>query len=195
MDFVPGLGAYLYFGVTAATRSATLCSTVRDLPNNHLLAPADLTCTSAGAATLFSGLYLRGNLTKGSHLTPESVGDRPLLSVSPDGTTFTLDIPADAASSVDAGQKLDLGTPSAVLAKQAAVIAVLCGSRGSGKCTLALEVPQSALKPLVDAAGAVGIVDSSKIAPAPVSGGTPADSKTTPKKQETPRDAKKGGNQ
>lgn len=184
-------GLYLYFGVTATTRSSVLCSTARDLPKNHLLASADLTCSSAGAATLFSGLYLRSDLAKGRQLAAEAVSDRPMLSVNPDDAIFMLDVSAEAAGKVDAGQKLDLGTPSLVLAKQAAVIAALNGSRGSGKYTLAVEVPQSALKPLVDAAGAVGIVDASKVPPVQA-GGAPAKPRDAASKQGDRKDSKEG---
>jgi hypothetical protein len=157
--------AFLYWGVKATSGWASPCTLAGTLPQNHLLSATDFTPASSGGAVLYTGLYLKRAMPKGSPLRPEDVGDSPLLRIAPDSTIFAVAVSSDDVIKRDAGQPFDLGTGSTVIAKQSRVIAVLCPSRAVGKCEVMFEVPQSALKQLVDATGQVGIVDSPKAAP------------------------------
>jgi len=157
--------AFLYWGVKATTSWASPCTLVGDLPQNHLLSAKDLKSASSGGAVLYIGLYLKKALTKDSPLKPEDVGDSPLLRIAPDSAIFAVDLSSEDANKRDADKQFDLGTGSTVIVKQSRVIAVLCPSRAGGKCEVMFEVPQSALKQLVDATGQVGIIDSQKAVP------------------------------
>lgn len=150
----------LYCGVRVASRSSLLCTTVRGLPENHLLSSGDLICGSAGASLLYNGLYLKHGLTKDSPLTPDDVSENPELRLAPDSTVFMVDVRTEEARKLDAGQKLDLGTNSTPIAKQSRVIALFCPSKASEKCQVGFEVQQSVLKQLTDAVGPIVLIHS-----------------------------------
>lgn len=154
--------AFLYGGVKVTSRSALLCATAFDFPQNHMLNAGDLTCASSAATKIYEGRYLKHPSTKNDAISPDDVSDSPVLRINPDATVFVLTLSSDRAKKLDADQKVDLGTNSTAIVKQNRVIAVLSAGTGPEQCRLAIEIPQSELKALVDAPGQVGIVDDSK---------------------------------
>jgi hypothetical protein len=184
--------AFLYWGVKASTGWASPCTLAGPLPLNHLLSAADFNPASSGGAVLYNGLYLKRALPKDSPLRPEDVSDSPLLRIAPDSTIFPVVLSNDDANKRDADQQFDLGTGSTVIAKQSRVVAVLCPSRAVGKCEAMFEVPQSALKQLVEAPGQVGIVDSPKVVPQQSDANAPQDPAKT-EKQKTNEAVKQPG--
>jgi len=154
--------AFLYGGVKLTSRSALLCATALDFPENHMLDARDLTCASSAATKIYEGRYLKHPSTKNDAISPDDVSDSPILRIDPNTTVFILPILSNRVNKLDADQKIDLGTNSTAIVKQGRVIAVLCAATEPEQCRLALEIPQSELKALVDAPGQVGIVDGSK---------------------------------
>jgi hypothetical protein len=154
--------AFLYGGVKITTRSVLLCTAALDFPQNHLLNPGDLTCASFSATKIYEGRYLKRPSARNNVISPDDVSDSPLLRLNPETAMFVLTISNDQAKKLDADQRVDLGANSTAIAKQARIVAILCAGTGLEHCRLALEVPQSELKVLVDVPGQVGIVDSSK---------------------------------
>jgi hypothetical protein len=154
--------AFLYGGVKLTSHSGLLCATASDFPPNHMLNAGDLTCEGSAATQLYEGRYLKHSSSKNNAVSPDDVSDSPVLRINPDTAIFVLTLSSDRAKKLDADQIVALGTNSTAIVKQSRVIAVLCAGNGPERCKLALEIPQSELKALVDAPGQPGIIEGSK---------------------------------